>query len=450
MKSLQLRLGVGLLISLISVFFTLWWLAADAVRSLAEDAMAAHLQHDAESILAAVHTDASGSLVVDIAQIEPVYLQPDSGQYYRVTSPNQTLRSLSLGDKDFSVPILPLGASKRFHQEGPQQQPLMIMAYGYRKQDRPVTVAVAEDLSPTLRLIDTFETRFALLSGVLLLFLILVQIIILRGGFRPLVRIQQQLRSLERGERAQIDTDVPHEVAALVREVNWLLKILDQRLQRSRHALADLAHALKTPLTVLQQLPREKALALHPEISSILQTQTGNMQKLMERVLKRARLAGSGPSVVKFDVRQEIPALIQVLQSMYRHKKLKIDFVAQDAGVLTIDREDMLELTGNLLDNACKWAESRIKLSIQHNDGIRLTVEDDGPGVSEADLMKLMQRGTRLDEEVSGHGLGLAIAKWITEQYDGRLTLRRSIELGGFCAEAELHDRAKGMRMTMD
>jgi signal transduction histidine kinase len=439
MKSLQLRLGVGLLISLITGFFVLWWFAADSVRSLTEDAMAAHLEHDAESILAAVHTDASGSLTVDIAQIEPVFLQPDSGQYYRVTTQGRTLRSLSLGDKDFPVPALPLGSSKRFYRDGPKGQPLMIMAYGYRKQDRSMTVAVAEDLSPTLKLIKTFETRFTLVSGILLLILILVQILILRGGFRSLVRIQQQLRSLERGERTQIDTDVPYEVAALVREVNWLLKILDQRLQRSRHALADLAHALKTPLTVLQQLPREEALALHPEIRSVLQTQTGNMQKLMERVLKRARLAGSGPSVAKFDVRREIPALIHVLQSMYRDKNLSIDFVAPDNDILTIDREDLLELTGNLLDNACKWAKSRIKLSIQHQDGIRLTVEDDGPGVSEADLMRLMQRGTRLDEEVSGHGLGLAIAQWIAEQYRGRLTLRRSHELGGFCAEAELN-----------
>jgi len=439
MKSLQLRLGVGLLISLITVFFTLWWLTADAVRALAEDAMAAHLEHDAESILAAVHTDASGSLAVDVAQIEPVYLQPKSGQYYRVTSRNQTLRSLSLGDRDFPAPALPPGLSKRFYRDGPEGQPLMIMAYGYRKHDRSLTVAVAEDLSPTLTLIETFETRFTLWSGVLLLFLILVQIVILRGGFRSLVRIQQQLRSLERGERTQIDTDVPYEVVALVREVNWLLKILDQRLQRSRHALADLAHALKTPLTVLQQLPREEALALHPEIRGVLQAQTGNMQKLMERVLKRARLAGSGPSVAKFDVRREIPALIQVLQSMYRDKKLRIDFVAPEAGALHIDREDLLELTGNLLDNACKWAKSRIKLTFHCNGRIRLIVEDDGPGVSDDDLAILTQRGARLDEEVSGHGLGLAIAQWIAEQYRGRLTLRRSDELGGFCVEAELN-----------
>jgi signal transduction histidine kinase len=231
---------------------------------------------------------------------------------------------------------------------------------------------------------------------------------------------------------------VPQEVAALVHEVNWLLSVLDQRLQRSRNALGDLAHALKTPLTVLQQLPREDALKSQPEICHTLQTQTTNMQKMMERVLKRARMAGVGPTLVKFDVKQEIPALIKVLQSMYRDKNLMINFIAPDTTALLIDREDMLELAGNLLDNACKWAKSRVNLSLDINKDIRLIVEDDGPGVSDTDITRLAQRGARLDEAVNGHGLGLSIAQLIAEQHGGQLNLRRSNELGGFCVEALL------------
>ena len=123
---------------------------------------------------------------------------------------------------------------------------------------------------------------------------------------------------------------------------------------------------------------------------------------------------------------------------MYQNKNLNISFVAQ-VTTLLIDREDILELAGNLLDNACKWAKSRVNLYFDINEVIHLIVEDDGTGVSDTDLATLTQRGTRLDEAVSGHGLGLSIAQSIAEQYGGQLILRRSNELGGFRVEAILH-----------
>ncbi|MFA5922824.1 MAG: ATP-binding protein [Methylococcaceae bacterium] len=438
MKSLQLRLGVGLFISLFSVFIILWWLTSSSIRYLAEESVAEHLEHDALSILAAINTDAANNITLNINQIEPIYLEPFSGDYYQIITNGQLIRSRSLLNQDFAVQTVSPGKKRKLYITGPKLQPLIIMVYGYNKLDRNITIAVAEDLSPTLARIASFQYRYTLVALVLLLLLIVVQVMILRRGFHRLARISQQIRALEQGERAQLDTDVPQEVAALVQEVNWLLKVLDQRLQRSRNALGDLAHALKTPLTVLQQLPREAALKPQPEICHILQTQTTNMQKMMERVLKRARLAGSGPTFTKFDIKQEIPALIKVLQSMYRDKNLTISFIAPETATLLIDREDMLELAGNLLDNACKWAKSRVNLYFDSNKVIHLIVEDDGPGVSDADFATLTQRGTRLDEAVSGYGLGLSIAQSIAEQYGGQLILRRSNELGGFCVEAVL------------
>ncbi len=438
MKSLQLRLALGLLISLFCAVVALWWQTKLAIRQLAEDNVAEHLEHDAEAILAAVYAETPSTIALTHKEIEPVYMRLKSGQYYRIMSDNQTIRSPSLGESDFEVPILPSGTRLRLYHTGPLQQPLIIMAYGYQKLDRLITVAVAEDLSPTLALIATFQNRYSVISAVLLVLLVLVQIIILRTGFRPLARIQQQLKDLEKGERSQIDTDVPLEVFTLVTGFNRLITVLDQRLQRSRNALADLAHALKTPLTVLQQLPREEAFRSQPELSQTLMTQTSNMQRLMERVLKRARLAGLGPSMAKFDIYQEIPALIHVLKSMYQDKNLEIRFTGPESGKLSIDREDMLELAGNLLDNACKWAQSIVNLKFTCNQTVHLIVEDDGPGVSETDMEKLMLRGSRLDETVDGHGLGLPIAKLIAEQYGGQLLLRKSHELGGLCVEAVL------------
>ncbi len=438
MKSLQLRLGVGLFISLFCVFILLWWLTSSSIRYLAEESVAEHLEHDALSILAAVSADAANNITLDVNRIEPIYLEPFSGDYYQVITDGQVFSSRSLLNQDFAIPALSSGETHKLYVTGPKLQPLLIMVYGYNKLNRNITIAVAEDLSPTLARIASFQYRYTVVALVLLLLLIVVQVIILRSGFYRLTRISQQIRALEHGERTQLDTDVPKEVAALVHEVNWLLKLLDQRLQRKRNALGDLAHALKTPLTVLQQLPREASLKSQPEICQILQTQTTNMQNLMDRVLKRARMAGSGPTVTKFDINVEIPALINVLQSMYREKSLIITFVEPETAWLLIDREDMLELTGNLLDNACKWAKSRVNLYFDINQDIHLIVEDDGPGVSDTDFAALTQRGTRLDEAVTGHGLGLSIAKSIAEQYGGQLIFRKSNKLGGFCVEAIL------------
>ena len=438
MKSLQLRLGIGLFISLIIVFITLWWLASNSIRYLAEESVAEHLEHDAMSILAALSTDASNSITLDVDRIEPIYLKPFSGDYFQVITHEQVIHSRSLMDQNFDIQALSAGQTSKLYVTGPKLQPLIIMVYGYSKLNQNITIAIAEDLSPTLTRIALFQSRYTLISLVLLMLLIAVQVIILRKSFYPLVRIQKQIRALEQGGRTQLDTNVPQEVAVLVSEVNWLLNILDQRLQRSRNALSDLAHALKTPLTVLQQLPREEALKSLPEICHTLQTQTKNMQRIMERVLKRARLAGAGPATLKFDIQREIPALIHVLQNVYREKNISITFSAPENELLLIDREDMLELTGNLLDNACKWAKSKVNLIIDINHVVHLIVEDDGPGVSDVDIARLTQRGTRLDEAVNGHGLGLSIVQLIAEQHGGQLNLRRSNKLGGFCVETIL------------
>jgi signal transduction histidine kinase len=435
MKSLQLRLGIGLFISLIIVFVTLWWLTSHSLRYLAEESVAEHLEHDAVSVLTALSADADNNVTLDVNRVESIYLAPFSGNYYQAVMPGQVIHSASLVDQNFDIQPLPAGQTHKLYLAGPNQQPLLIMVYGYSKLDRNVTIAIAEDLSPTFARIASFQHRYTLISLVLFALLIAVQIMILRVGFYPLTRIQKQIKALEQGEITQLDTQVPQEVAALVGEFNWLLSVMAQRLQRSRNTLGDLAHSLKTPLTVLQQLSREDALKSQPELSDTLQTQTRDMQKTMARVLKRARLAGTGPTTLKFDIQREMPALIRVLQNKYRDKNLSITFTAQEAVALLIDREDMLELIGNLLDNACQWAKSTVTVSFNANRVIHLIIEDDGPGVSEDDIAKLAQRGTRLDETVAGHGLGLSIARGIVEQHDGQLNMGRSKKLGGFFVE---------------
>ena len=262
-----------------------------------------------------------------------------------------------------------------------------------------------------------------------------------RSGLRPLKDVRDEVRALEQGELRKLSTAVPLEIAPLVAEINRLLQMLNSRLQRSRNALGDLAHELKKPLTVLRQLEQESAIISHPETQRALESQTRIMQQIVDRQLKRARLAGEGPVSTYFDIAKDVPALIDALQSIYREKNLHIETLLPKPSTSFIDREDMLELLGNLLDNACKWAQRQGRLTINTDNDTEGLVEDDGPGVNDDALSQLSQRGKRLDESVEGHGLGLAIARDIVSHYNGTLEFGRSDLLGGFYVRIQLPQR---------
>ncbi|MDJ0806059.1 MAG: ATP-binding protein [Gammaproteobacteria bacterium] len=159
--------------------------------------------------------------------------------------------------------------------------------------------------------------------------------------------------------------------------------------------------------------------------------QVERIRQLMQRELKRARLAGNGVQSQQFDAHIDIPDLIGVLRQVHNEHRLSIKH-QMEAGLRPFgDREDMLELLGNLLDNACKWAGSRVLCRISGGDAVRISVEDDGHGLTDKDLDKLTRRGIRLDESVEGHGLGLSIAKDIVKLYGGTTVFRRSAGLDG-------------------
>lgn len=439
MLSLQKRLGSGLLISLAVVFVALWLITRSAVEQLAEENIITRLTHDSESLLSALSLDAAGQLQADTAQLnQPIYHRPFSGHYFRIQTAHNIVRSRSLWDQDLAVPQVQTGETLRLHTSGPQQQHLLVLVRGYQKQDTEISIAVAEDLTQLDKDIAVFQNYFAGAAAAMLLLLIVLQVLTLRRGLQPLHRITRQLRELEHGRRDLLETDVPAEIAPLVNELNRLVASNVQRLNRSRNAMADLAHALKRPLTVMQQHLQEHAADIPAQYSSLTQTQLQDMRESIEHILKRARLAGSGPAAVRFDPRSDVADLIDSLQHMYYDKQLRIVYSPVVPHSLAYDRQDMLELLGNLLDNACKWAQRQVSLAITEDSALRITVEDDGPGIAASDHASLLQRGKRLDESTEGHGLGLAIVKDIVDQYHGTLDFTRADSLGGLCVQVSL------------
>ncbi|MDH5395547.1 MAG: ATP-binding protein, partial [Gammaproteobacteria bacterium] len=195
--------------------------------------------------------------------------------------------------------------------------------------------------------------------------------------------------------------------------------------------LGDLAHALKKPLTVLRQFERETVLKDNPDLQKNLATQINSMQKIIDHVLKRARLAGESHAGILFNLKNDFPELIDVLKKMYHNKNIQFEIDVDENVIVPAEREDMLELLGNLLDNACKWSERLIKISIYDNQMLMIIVEDDGRGIEQERINELTQRGKRLDESIEGHGIGLSIVQDIVSQYHGNIVYQRSESLGG-------------------
>ncbi|HSC68063.1 MAG TPA: ATP-binding protein, partial [Cellvibrio sp.] len=250
--------------------------------------------------------------------------------------------------------------------------------------------------------------------------------------------VRIQIAQLQQGQRAQLDAQVPQELQPLVQQLNHLLHHTEDTLTRSRNALGNLGHALKTPLAILFSLANRHELNDHPELRDNLRNQLQHMQQRISRELGRARLAGEALPGAYFDCAAEIPDLINTLAQIHG-RNLSISWSAPDNLRLPWDREDMLELLGNLLDNACKWAQQKVQLGIARREQqFILTIDDDGPGIAAERRAQVIARGARIDEHIQGHGLGLGIVRDIVEHCKGELALHDS-PLGGLQVVIRLH-----------
>jgi len=434
LKSIQRSLSLGLIagllvVALLLVQTSLWLFEAGLKRSLAND-----LREETEGLLIAIVKGPDG-IKLDTQRLNPRYQRPFSGHYFRIELPDRTWRSRSLWD---AVPAWPETSGLATELlEGPQRQRLLAFSAEYRRDGQPIVISVAQDYTPILDSFARVRLSGLGLVGVALLVFLLLQRYAMTLALRPLERARQQIAQLQQGQRQQLDSQAPVELQPLVAQINHLLTQTEETLQRSRHALGNLGHALKTPLAVLGSLIQREELAAHPQLHAALQEQLGQIQQRISRELTRARLAGDVLPGAHFECAAELPALLDTLR-MIHQRDIQLRWTAPSDCRLPWDREDMLELLGNLLDNACKWANSEVVLSIERSAvGYRLRVDDDGPGIPAAERAPVLDRGTRLDERAEGHGLGLGIVRDILSAWGGTLSLQDS-PLGGLQVQIEL------------
>ncbi len=437
MKSLQSRLHWGLAGSLVVLMLFMGWLIHTGMAQVSREMMASRLEHDAQALLASVQLSAQGQPALETARLGNIYNQAFSGHYYLVVLDGAKLRSRSLWDWTLELPETAGADVVITKVPGPDGQVLLQWTKQFERFGLPVTIAVAEDITPLQTALRRFNLYFALGVMAVLAAVLLIQGMIVRRSLASLRGVRQEVQALAHGEISMLSGQVPSEISPLVEEVNHLLQLLAQRLQRSRNAVGNLAHGLKHPLNLLMQLVDNEAVKQHPDLVEEINSNTRQILQIMERELKRARLAGGGVPGQRFVAGAEIPGLVDVLKRVYHDRHLEISYEVSQGLEYPADRNDMLELLGNLLDNACKWSAGKVHLKLGLEDGMRIQVEDNGAGCDEEQLSRLMQRGVRVDENTSGSGLGLAIVKEIAELYQGKILFSRST-LGGLAVTVNL------------
>ncbi len=441
MRSLRNRLSLAMALVLLGAGALLVFALQAFPRQLVEDYVASRLQHDADLLYVRV-LDAADPEAALQASAGTVYQLPLSGHYFLVRlGDGHALRSRSLWDAELTVAAPGARGETLTRQPGPAGQQLLVFAKRFPAAEGGIVIHVAEDISTLEAAIAGFRQRMLIGLGLALALLLVLQRRLLLHGLAPLDAAVAACRNIERGEPAALDAPAPSEVQPMLDALNRLARHHAQRLGRVRHAAGNLSHALKTPLAVLQHHADELGERGEPARAAAISSQLDLMRGTIERELRRARLAGGGPAAEGFDARIQLGALADALQRLHQGRGVRLELELPERR-FALDREDMLELFGNLLDNACKWARTRVRLRIadadEAPDALACVIDDDGPGVPPELLEQLGTAGLRGDEQRPGHGLGLAIVGDIVTQYGGRIGYAPSPTLGGLRVELNL------------
>jgi signal transduction histidine kinase len=423
MTSLSRHLTISLAVSLICFFLIQAALVGMEMRKLTEDGVISRLEDDMEGILAALSAEPGEETAVEWEHIPAIFMRPFSGHYFQIHQGEQSIRSRSLWDS--VLPVQEAGIYRAV--EGPANQQLLILSRSYVVRGQTILLSVAEDTSELEATSLYFQKRLLALSLGALLLLLAIQIWVIRRGLKPLSGVRRELQQLERGETEKLKQPVPAEISPLVEEVNRLLMVLQQRLLRSRNAMGNLSHALKTPLTLMFQILERRQ---DDKDCAQLLEQARRIEGHINRELSRAKTAGQSPGGIWLKPEQDVRDLVSTLEAVHR-QRITVELQIAEIATVSADREDMMEVIGNLIDNACKWAQGRVILKIYQQDGLCIIIEDDGPGMKPEEQLLALGRGVRMDEAKQGHGLGLAIVREIVDAYSGRFELDQSYTLGG-------------------
>ncbi|PFG08675.1 MULTISPECIES: sensor histidine kinase [unclassified Marinobacter] len=311
--------------------------------------------------------------------------------------------------------------SIRVHNAKIANAPSDILAYrkSFVVNGVPVKVIVSEDMGALKSSQAELHAWTAIVSILLIILLVGIIWFGINLSMRPVVSLQAALKRLQSGEISRIDAEAPEEFQPLVQQLNQLLDSLDQRLERSREALANLSHSVKTPIAAVRQVLEDTSRPLDESLRHEMGSRLSDIDRQLEAEMRRSRFAGPQVGKSAYPVKQARD-LLWMLGRLYPEKSFELSTSLTEEFRWPIEEHDLNEILGNLLDNAGKWSTECVELSLEQRNGLaQIVVTDDGSGVSESDQVHLGQRGRRLDEQTPGHGLGLAIVRDIVARYGG-------------------------------
>jgi signal transduction histidine kinase len=426
--SLRLRLLAAAAISIAVALFLAGLALVQLFEQQVRDRVLYELNNDLLQLAGAIEVASDGSVSVGRRLADPRFEEPYGGRYWRIdfaspgeAPPQEPLRSRSLWDADLD-PAKPL--------QGPEGERLVQVQrqikVAAKDKELPLWLTVAAHEDEVTVPLERFRNQLILSLSLIGGALTIAAWIQVSVGLSPLTALRRQLATVRSGQSQHLSSDFPTEVAPLVNELNDVLDMREKSLERARRRAGDLAHGLKTPLTVLSAIARDIRKRKLVKQSKEIEEQADAMHRHVERALARARLS-TGRSHVTTPLRPAIEKVVAALTRLPKGEELDWEARIPADATVPLEAGDLTELLGNVLDNARKWAENRVKI---HYEAPLLTIDDDGPGVPQSELGRIGERGRRLDESKQGSGLGLSIVEDIADLYGLSVTYDRS-GLGG-------------------
>jgi two-component system sensor histidine kinase PhoQ len=435
--SLSRRLLVSVSVPL-ALFFGVMMLVLDTgFRALSERSLQELLDSQMVSLIAAADPQPDGSYAPTPQELDPRLRTPRSGLYAQIRSQHHLWRSPSTAGRssDFGALLVPGQRSNltytTFGHDRVAIESRAIQFADDPSGKRTLTFSVAVSLSPYEEELWRFRRELIGWFAGLMLVLLATLAALLRWVLGPVRRLEREIHEVEEGRSETLGAGYPRELSGVATNLNALLVGERKRVARYRDTLGNLAHSLKTPLAVMRASLSGSAPA--GPVGAEIDRMTG----IIEHQLKRAAASGGallGQAPV--EVAQVAAELRSTLLKVYAGKDLSLELAVAPATLFVGDRGDLTELIGNLLDNACKWCRSRVRLTASSvesagpRERLTLVVEDDGAGISAADRARVLERGVRADQNVPGHGLGLAMVHDTVDLYGGQLSIDSS-PLGG-------------------